>query len=102
MPLHLSDVRRVARVAKLFVEHAQKYLQDCVAIRFGIGLCVDIEKDDIGSALHGALNICEKHGVFDFLVIEELRCTPLVARLRVGRFEVFKQVRQYLDEVRLA
>jgi hypothetical protein len=102
VPLHLGDVRRVAGVAKLFVEHAQEDLQDGVAVRLAVGLGVDVEEDDIGGALHGALNIGQQHGVFDLLVVKELGGAALFARLRVGRFDVFQQVRQDLDEVRLA
>jgi hypothetical protein len=44
---HFGDMRCVTAVAKLFVEDAQEDLQDDVAVRFAVGLGIDIEQDDV-------------------------------------------------------
>lgn len=37
-----------------------------------VGLGVDVEEDDVGTALHRALDIGQQHGVLDLLLVEEL------------------------------
>ncbi len=100
--LHVGDVRRVARVAELFVEDANEDLQDGVALGLAVGLGVDVEQDHIGRALHRAVDVGQQHGVCDFLVIEERSGQPLLAGLGMRGFKVFQQVRQDLDEVGFA
>ena len=95
-------MRRVAAVAQFFVEDAQEDLEDDIAVRIAVGLGVDVEEDDVGTALHRALDIGQQHGVLDLLLIEELGRPLGGAVLRIHRFDVLQQVGKDLDEVRLA
>jgi hypothetical protein len=95
-------MRRVAAVTELFVEDAQKDLQDDIALILAVGLGVDVEQDHIGTALHRALNIREQHRVLDLVLVEELGGPFGATVLRVHRFDVLEQVGEDLDEVRLA
>ena len=97
--LHVGHMGRIARQALHFVEHAQEDLQDGVTVVFGIGLGVDVEQDDVGVTCHGAADIAQQHGVFD-LGLKELDCFLTALTEGIAGFDVAKQVRQDLDEVR--
>ena len=101
MTLHVCDVWRIARKTELVVEHPQKDLQDSILVGL-VGLGVDVEQDDIGRALHRALYVGVQHRILDFLMVEELRGVALFSGLGVMGLDVFQQIGQYLDEVRLA
>jgi len=101
MALHVGDVRRIARKALHLVEHTQEDLQDGVAVALGIGLGVDVEEDDIGLAGHSTTHVADEQRILD-LRLEELRCAALLSVAGVGSLQVGEQVRQDLDEVRLA
>ena len=102
MAFHLGNVGGVTRVAELFIEYAQKHLQDGVAVGLAVGLGVDVEQDHIGRALHRALDVGQQHGVLDLLLVKELAGPTLFTGLRIVRFEVFQQIGKDLDEVRFA
>ena len=97
---HVRDVRRIARQAHLLIEHPQEDLQNGVGVGL-VGLGVDVEQDDVGGALHRALNVSMQHRVFDFLVVKELGGVTLLPCLRILSSDVFQQIGKYLDEVRL-
>ena len=83
--LHVGDVRMVAAVAALLVEDLEEDPQDDVAAAAAVGLAVDVEQDDLGVALDGALDVGGEHGVLD-LAVEEVKGAPglaLVADLTV-------------------
>ena len=100
MTFHVRDVRRIARQANLLIEHPQEDLQDGIGVGL-VGLGVDVEQDDVGGALHRALNVRVQHRVFDFLVVKELGGVTLFPRRRILSRDVFQQIGKYLDEVRL-
>ena len=100
MTFHVRDVRRIARQAHFLIEHAQEDLQDGVGVGL-VGFGVDVKQDDIGRALHCSLNVSMQHGVFNFLVVKELGSVAILPGLEVMSLDIFQQVRQYLDEVRL-
>jgi hypothetical protein len=70
--LHVGDVGRIAAEAELFVEDAQEDLEDDVAFVLAVGLRVDVEQDDVGTA-RTALNVGEQHRVLDLVLVEEGR-----------------------------
>ena len=96
----MGDVRVVAAVALHLVEDLEEDGQDGVPARAVVGLAVDVEEDDVGVRGDGPLDVAEEHGILD-LGLEELDRPPRLAR-RASGSAVPQQVRQDLDEVRLA
>ena len=95
----MGDVRVVAAVALHLVQDLEEDREDGVPARAVVGLAVDVEEDDIGVGGDGPLDVPEEHGVLD-LALEELDGLLALALVRVRA--VAQQVRQHLDEVRLA
>ncbi|MBG6075368.1 hypothetical protein IWX85_001193 [Polaromonas sp. CG_9.11] len=100
--LHVGNVGGITGVAQLFIEDAQEHLQDRVPLGFVVSFGINVEQDDVGSALGRTLNVGQQHGVFDLLEIKKLVGSPFLASLGVVCFQVFQQVRKDFDEVRLA
>ena len=99
---HFGDMRRITAIAKLFVKDAQEDLQDDVAVRFAVGLGIDIEQDDVRTPLHCPLDVGQQHRILDLVFIENLGGPLGGAILRIHRFDVLQQVGEDLDEVGFA
>ncbi len=97
--LHLGDVRMVAAVAELLVEDLQEHAQDRIAPAAAVGLAVDVEQDDVGTGVDGALDVAGEHGVLD-LAVEKINRPARLAL--VADLPVLQQVGEDLQEVRLA
>ena len=99
--LHVGDVRVIAAVALQLVQDLEEDPQDQVTPRAAavVGLAVDVEEDDIGVGDDRPLDVPKEHGVLD-LALEELDRLLALAVVRVRA--VVEQVRQHLQEVRLA